>query len=293
MLRFSLIICTYNRASYLKETIEAILTKFRNKDNFELLIIDNNSSDHTIQVVEQFAHNPVLKYFLEEKQGVSHARNRGMAEAKNDVFILLDDDIDIQDDYLDLCEKLYSNDSNTIIGGKVLPYNVDIPAWLPSKFYYIASIFDLGDNPKHVTKLMGANYSMRREVAQKVGLYNPELGRVGKSLMGGEENDYFMRAHQMGLNILYHPGLVVYHKIENKLNKDYIFNYASHIGDAEAFIDSKNNKLRLYMRSVKSLLRVVAYHLYGSYVPNENSQVYFKVNKLHGMGYIKRLLKNL
>jgi len=292
MLRYSIIICTYNRASYLKETMESILSKFKDKDKYELLIIDNNSPDNTVQVVEQFAHDAVVKYFLEKNQGLSHARNRGIMEAKNEILIFLDDDIDIEENYLEVCDRLYSDPNNNIIGGKVLPYGVTVPDWLPHKFYFIASIFDQGDEPYHVNKLMGANYGMRKEVAAKVGLYNPELGRKGNSLMGGEENDYLMRAQQLGYKVLYHPGLVVYHKIENKLNKEYILNYAPHIGDVEAFIDAKNNKPRLYMRGVKSMMRVAAYYLYGSYVPNEKQRIYFKVNQLQGLSYIKRLMKS-
>ena len=293
MLRYSLIICTYNRASYLKETIESILSKFKGKDNYELLVIDNNSSDHTVEVVKQFAHVPVVKYYLETKQGLSHARNRGMVEAKNDVLVFLDDDIDIEANYLDVCEELYSNPEVNIAGGKVLPYNQDVPDWLPYEFYFVVSIFDLGDESQLVNKLMGANYSMRKEVAQKVGLYNPELGRKGNSLMGGEENDYIARAQQLGYKVLYDPRLVVYHKIENKLNKKYVFEYAPKIGNMEAFIDAQNNKTRFYLRSIKSLLRVSAYYLYGRYAPNDKQRVYFKVNQLQGMGYLEGLKNNI
>ncbi len=292
MLQFSFIICTYNRASYLKETIESVLFHFKDKQNFELLVIDNNSKDHTVQVVESFAGNPVLKYFLETRQGLSHARNRGMAEAKGDIMVFIDDDVDIHNNYLNLMEKLYSDPAINIVGGKVLPYNLDIPEWLPQQFYFIASIFDVGNEPRFVEKLMGANYSMRREVTEKVGLYNTELGRKGNNLMGGEENDYLARAQAKGYKVFYHPELIVYHKIENKLNKEYIFNYASNIGNAEAMIDAQNNKPKLFLKSVKSGLRVASHLVLGGFLAGEKQKTASKINQLHGKGYLQGFFKN-
>ncbi len=290
---YSFVICTYNRASYLKETIESVLLHFKGRTNFELLVIDNNSPDHTVEVVQGFAHVPVVKYFLETNQGLSHARNRGMKEALNDVLIFVDDDIDIENNYLAICDELYSDPAIDIVGGKVLPFKKHVPDWLPQQFYFIVSIFDVGDNSRFVEKLMGANYSMRREVVQQVGLYNPELGRKGNSLMGGEENDYLARAQALGYKVLYDPRLVVYHKIENKLNKKYVYDYAPNIGSNEAFIDAQNNKAKLYLKSIKSVLRVVAYYVFGFYAPSHKQRVYFKINKLHGLGYLKVFLKNL
>lgn len=292
MLSFSLIICTYNRASYLRETIESVLHHFKNKNNYELLIINNNSTDHTVKVVEEFIDNPVVKYFLETNQGLSHARNRGMKEARNDVFVFLDDDIDIEKNYLDLCEELYRDPAINIVGGKVLPYNKAVPDWLPLNFFFIASIFDLGNEKQFVEKLMGANYTMRREVAEKTGLYNPELGRKGNSLMAGEEVDYLRRAQNLGYRVLYHPHLIVYHKIENKLNKKYVYENMYKNGKTEAFLDA-NNKVRFFLRAVKSLLRIIIYYLFGFYAPSHKQRVYFKMNQLQGLGYLHVFFKNL
>src|SRR5438045_1184577 len=145
MLTYSIIVCTYNRDSFLGETIESILFHFSNKTNFELLIIDNNSTDTTAQLVKPFLSKPQVRYFLETNQGLSNARNRGIKESGNDILVFLDDDIDIEANYLDVCDEVYSNSAINIVGGKVLPYKVNVPNWLPTKFFYLASIFDLGN----------------------------------------------------------------------------------------------------------------------------------------------------
>ncbi|GAA4450648.1 glycosyltransferase family 2 protein [Nibrella saemangeumensis] len=286
MISYSLIICTYNRASFLKETIESILSHFRSKTNFELLIINNNSTDNTADVVKPFLSVPVVRYVVETNQGLSHARNRGIKEARNEILVFLDDDIDIEPNYLDVSDQLFRDPANQIVGGKVLPYNSGIPEWLPEQYYYIISIFDRGDSPLHTDKLMGANYAMRKEAALKIGWYNTELGRKGSNLMGGEEVDYLDRARAIGYSVLYHPGLVVYHKIGNKLNKDYVFDYAFNLGKSERIIDGQRSTVKVLLKYVKYILMILLYYVYGSYAPNPKQQTYFTINYLYGLGYL-------
>ncbi len=162
MLSYSLIVCTYNRSDYLKETIESVLSNSKDRNNFELVIIDNNSTDDTFATVQQYFHFLRLKYYLEKEQGLSFARNRGIKEAKNEIIVFLDDDIDIDKDYLDICDSSYRDLDIHVVGGKVLPYQVQIPDWLPTRFHYLASVYDLGDKPCNPSKLMGANHSFRK-----------------------------------------------------------------------------------------------------------------------------------
>ena len=287
MLTYSLIVCTYNRDSFLKETIESILLHFNAKTNYELLIIDNNSTDTTAQLVKPFLSNPVVRYFVETNQGLSHARNRGIKEAQNENLVFLDDDIDIEPNYLDVCDEVYSDPAINLVGGKVMPYKTGVPDWLPEQYYYIVSIFSPSDSAFYTNKLMGANYSMRREAALKIGWYNTELGRKGSNLMGGEEVDYTDRALALGYTVLYQPRLVVYHKIANKLNKKYVYDYAFNIGKSERIIDAQRNKARYLLKSAKYVIMLFLYFVYGFYAPSPKQQAYFKINQLFGLGYLK------
>ncbi len=283
---YSLIICTYNRSSFLKETIESIWECFATRYTYEILVIDNNSTDATAAVVEGFKHLPVLTYIKELKQGLSHARNRGIKEAKYDILVFLDDDIDIHEGYLDRCEQLFTDQDVQIVGGKVLPHRVEVPGWLPPKFYYLVSIFDRGDALIRTEKLMGANYAMRRKAALIIGWYDPELGRKGNNLAGGEEIDYLNRARALNYTIWYDPGLIVYHKINNKLNREYVFGYARQLGNSERIIDLQQSKLKYVLKIGKVFLMLFAYAVYGFYAPDPRQKAYFKINQLYSLGYL-------
>ncbi|WP_426061932.1 glycosyltransferase family 2 protein [Hymenobacter sp. B1770] len=293
MSTFTFIVCTYNRVPFIQETIESILFHCAHKNNFELLVIDNNSTDGTAEAVKPFLQNPAVRYVLETEQGLSHARNRGIKEARNEVLIFVDDDIDLDARYLDVCETLFANPNLNIAGGKVLAFNAEAPDWLPKKYYYLASMFDLGDEPRPTEKLMGANYCLRREVAQRIGWYNPELGRKGNNLMAGEENDYFNRAKLLGYSIWYEPRLVVYHKIANKLNKDYLFNYSRLNGKSEGLIEYKSARKRFWGKIIKQVLMLLTFYLYGAYAPSEERRTYYKIKQLYALGYLTVLKEKL
>jgi glycosyltransferase involved in cell wall biosynthesis len=293
MSTFSFVVCTYNRIPFITETIESILLHCAQKSNYELLIIDNNSTDGTAEAVRPFLRNPVVRYVLETEQGLSHARNRGIKEAKNEVLIFVDDDIDLHPHYLDVCEALFADPALNIAGGKVLAFSAETPVWLPKKYYYLASMFDLGDEPQPTNKLMGANYALRKTVAQRIGWYNPELGRKGNNLMAGEENDYFNRAQLLGYSIWYEPRLVVYHKIANKLNKEYIFSYSQQQGKSDSIIESKSAKSRYLGKIIKSVLMILTFYLYGAYAPTEERRTYYKIKQLYALGYLTDVHKKL
>ena len=286
MSTFTFIVCTYNRVPFIQETIESILLHCAPKTNYELLVIDNNSTDGTAEVVKPFLQNPVVRYVLETEQGLSHARNRGIQEAKNEILIFVDDDIDLDAHYLEVCERLFANPDMNIVGGKVLPFNATVPEWLPKKYFYLASMFDLGDEAQATDKLMGANYALRKTVAERIGWYNPELGRKGNNLMAGEENDYLNRAKALGYSIFYEPRLIVYHKIANKLNQEYIYNYSRLNGRSEGLIDVQSAPARFVAKAIKSLLMLAAFPLYGAHAHDPKKQTYFKISQLAALGYL-------
>ncbi|SMC00623.1 glycosyl transferase family 2 [Hymenobacter roseosalivarius DSM 11622] len=286
MTTFSFIIPTYNRVAFIKQTIESILQCCKNKTNYEILIIDNNSTDNTAHVVRPLLENPLVRYILETRQGVAHARNRGIIEAKNDILIYLDDDIDLDAHYFEVCNIVFTDPSKDIVGGKVLPFNTEVPEWLPKKYHYLVSVLDLGNEPENTSMLMGANYALRKTLAERIGWYNTELGRKGTSLMAGEENDYFNRSKALGYPLFYEPKLIVYHKIDNKLNKVYVYNHAKMNGKAEGILDYKYAKLKFSYKIAKSVFMIALYYIYGSYAIGIRERTWFKINQLYSLGYL-------
>jgi len=285
----SIIISTYNRCDLLEQTIDSILKIIDKSPAYELLIIDNNSTDSTSTVVNKFLPHPVVKYFMEPNQGLSHARNRGMKEAKGDVFVFLDDDIDIEPNYFTICRKLFYDDKVDIVGGKVLPYNANVPDWLPLKYYYMASIFDMGDAKIQVKKLMGANYAMTQQAAHKIGYYNPELGRKGNQLTGGEEVDYLNRAIALGYKVLYDPQLIVYHKIANKLNEAYILSQTYNTGVADSIMEQQHNKIKAALKLLKCSFNYLRSFLHSEKTVVDQPYFLSRINRQYALGYLKSI----
>ena len=121
MIKYSIIICSYNRFELLTETIDSVLSVLKNRVDSEILIIDNNSTDLTPTIEGKYCSNNTVKYFLETQQGLSHARNRGMNEALGEILVYLDDDVELVDNYFDVADSILLDKSISIFGGKVLP----------------------------------------------------------------------------------------------------------------------------------------------------------------------------
>jgi glucosyl-dolichyl phosphate glucuronosyltransferase len=285
MITFSIIVCTYNRCNYLKETIESIIEAIGKREDCELIIIDNNSTDQTNKIVESFYSFSSLKYYLETNQGLSHARNRGMQEAFGKVLVYLDDDIELPKDYFEVCDQIFQDPEIAISGGKVLPHKVDIPDWLPKKYYFLVSVYDMGKEPKFVKYLMGGNFAIRKDIAKKIGKYNSELGRKGNSLAGGEEIDYQNRAMELGYKIYYHPRQIILHKINDKLNETYVLKYAFELGKSERIIDNSVSINRVKIKLLKSYLAIILHSLMSGIVTKGKSHTYIRIINQYAKGY--------
>ncbi len=237
----SVIICTYNRASFLPKGIES-LSHCKTKA-YEVIVVDNNSHDNTAAVVSRLASdNPTLplRYVFEPEQGLSNARNRGITEARGEVLLFIDDDAYVCDNYLDRLESYLAQKSGYgIFGGKITPEFIDCPRpqWLCRWSLGWVSGLDLGNKSKPFPKgkyPFGGNSAIRRSVIEKVGGYNPSLGRNAGSLGGGEEKDLYRRAIGAGKKMFYCPDLELFHLIpKERTTLKYVDRYADGIGTSE------------------------------------------------------------
>ena len=237
----SVIICTYNRERYIGEALKRVAkTKYR---EYEIILVDNNSTDGTAQIVKDFIKaNPgvPIKYFLETKQGLSNARNRGMEEANGDVFVFLDDDSLVQGDYLKtLDDYLTLNPQADAFGGRIEPLFDECPRpkWLCRWSMGWVSALDMGDSVHEFEGKafpIGANMGIRRAIAEKAGPFNPDLGRKGGNMDAGEEKDMFRRIRAAGGTIWYFPELRVQHVIpEKRTTLEYVDRFADGVGISE------------------------------------------------------------
>lgn len=261
MIQLSLIIATYNRAEQLMVTLASVATQSGNAAMWECIVVDNNSADNTRERVTSFIkEHPTLniRYCFEHKQGLSHARNRGISEAAGDIIAFIDDDERIVPEFIKAYIKLFDEYPEAMAaGGKIVAeYPTGRPRWMS---HYterpIANPMDFGDYITPFPKGRipgGGNMALRREVFNTVGLFNTSLGRTGKRLIGGEESDLFERIASIGMKCYYAPRAVMYHIIpQEKLTEEYFERLCYNTGVSQLTrAQIHNHTTRLYIGEV-------------------------------------------
>ena len=228
-LQFSVVIATYNRAGDLRETL-ASLAGLRPRGTWEVIVVDNNSTDDTRAVVEAAAPGfPVpLRYLFEREQGRSPALNAGIREARGAIIATTDDDVRVEPDWLDQAADGLDRLNCDYVGGRVLPiWGAAPPPWLPNrggKHWAVIALLDYGAQPIEFGRRvpLGVNMAFRREAFDRAGLLDPNTGRKAGTLLGQEVREWCIRARAAGVRGCYVPELVVRHIIPaSRLNKAY------------------------------------------------------------------------
>ena len=133
MIRLSLVIATYNRAEQLMITLDSVAAQQCSCGEWECVVVDNNSQDDTRERVERFtAEHPELnlRYIFEQKQGLSQARNAGIAASVGDIIAFIDDDERIVEEFVEAYIKLFDSYPDAMAaGGKII---ADYPTGRPN-----------------------------------------------------------------------------------------------------------------------------------------------------------------
>lgn len=215
----SAIICTHNREHYLGAAIDSLLSQ--NFADFEVVVVDNASSDQTRAVVEARLSDARLRYIYEPVMGLSVARNTGASSAQSAILAYLDDDAIASPQWLQtLWDAYQTNEKLAIAGGKVTLIWVDgmvAPAWLSDGLAGNLGAYDLGDSLLYIDRPgltpRGLNYSIRRDFLAQVGGFDLNLGRVGKNLLSNEELHMTKLALRSGWQVAYLPDALVAHHV--------------------------------------------------------------------------------
>jgi glycosyltransferase involved in cell wall biosynthesis len=221
--QISAIICTHNRDHYLGAAIDSLLAQdFAGE--WEVVVVDNNSSDRTREVVEQRLGDRRLQYVFEPTIGLSVARNTGARVASAEILAYLDDDAVASPCWLQVLYTAYQdNPQLAIAGGKVTliwPPNMSAPSWLSPNLAGNLGAYDLGDKIIYIQQPgltpRGLNYSLRRSFLTEIGGFDPHLGRVGKNLLSNEELQMTALALQRGWQVAYLPQALVAHNVASE-----------------------------------------------------------------------------
>ena len=227
----SIVISTYNRCGLLEGALRALLSQTPADVAFEVLVVDNNSTDRTRPVVDALAaQNPEkLKYLFEPKQGLSYGRNTGIAAANAAIIAFTDDDVRVADDWVWQIKRGFeANPDIDFLGGRVLPqWPGDPPPWLTKANWSPLALLDYGDDPFYVDSgkqlcLIGANFAFRRRAFDKVGLFKTDFQRVKDGIGSLEDHEFLLRLWRAGGKGLYLPELVATAQIEpDRMEKQY------------------------------------------------------------------------
>lgn len=226
-LEISAIICTYNRAGYLRQALQSLAAQTLAKEQFEVIVVDNGSTDDTKRVVqEEFVELPNLRYLSEPILGVNRARNTGWRNANSPYVAYLDDDIIVYPNWLETILDVFATvkPEPACVGGKVEPiWPASKPTWLSDTIAPFLAIVDICDTPTMLTEnqmLVSANIAFPRYILETVCDFHVYLGRKGNRLRSMDENLLQEHLSKQGLSRYYHPNIAVRHHVHvSRLSK--------------------------------------------------------------------------
>jgi glycosyltransferase involved in cell wall biosynthesis len=223
-LDISVVVTTYNRCGLLNAAVKNLLSQEAPGIRYEVIIVDNNSTDETRQTVESFIHrgHSNLRYVFEPRQGISHGRNAGINSARAPIIAFTDDDVRVSKNWLANIKKAFDEHSEVdFVGGKILPdWPHEPPSWLTHDHWWPLALLDRGEEAFYVNAanplvLPTANAAFRRDVFSRVGLFSPEFS-------GREDAELILRLWREGRQGLYEPAIIATADVEpTRMTKAY------------------------------------------------------------------------
>jgi len=221
-LDLSVVICTYNRADRLDKAL-ASLSRARpsGADGWELLIVDNRSTDRTAEVAAAWSDHLPIRYLYEPEPGLSAARNRALAEARGRLLAFTDDDVEVDARWLaEIMHARHRWPSASYLAGRIVPaYEPPKPDWLTETCESLLAGVVIRFSPSRGAgtlspqdpRPMGANLAFDAHALRALGGFRTDLGRNGTSLVGGEEAAVLAELERTGHHGVYVPDAVVHH----------------------------------------------------------------------------------
>ena len=208
----SVVVCTHNRAELLAGALRALHAQELDDSVFEILVIDNNSTDVTREVAAGF---PGVRYIHEPRVGLSHARNRGFAEARGEYVAYTDDDCEPPPQWLAVAKDVITEHAPEVFGGPYRAfYRSPKPAWYKDEYGSRepgpgARFLDPGE------AVAGNNMFFRRDALDLSGGFDPDLGMSGDRIAYAEETALQDRIRSLAATArtYYDPRLYVLHLV--------------------------------------------------------------------------------
>lgn len=230
----SIIITTYNRARLLETTLwSAAALDIPPGVRAEILVVDNNCTDATPEVVRRVAaESPIpMRWILETQQGLSYSRNRGLREAAFDVVVYFDDDVRIDPGWIGACLEAIDQLSADGVTGPVTPaFECEVPRYINQRVLgSLTSAYSLkGERmmllpPEVAFEVPGCNFAVSKQAAIEVGGFDPRFGCGGNTQRSGDDFEFGRRLQARGKRVAYQPRCSIHHVITSeKLSKAWL-----------------------------------------------------------------------
>jgi GT2 family glycosyltransferase len=223
----TVIVHTRNRAGHLADVLDRLAAQQTHAAfRFDVLVVDNGSEDETPRLVQDRAATyPVpLRYLLEPRVGRPFALNAGVAAAEAPILAFTDDDTLPDPSWLHTLWACLVEEGADAATGRVLPHWLGArPSWLTDDaFREIGRLGCLDHGPHRLRTTKGencrwltSNLALRRDTLERLGGWNVRLRYF-------QDTEYYRRAVDLGLSVVYEPSAVVYHKIgPDRLTPEY------------------------------------------------------------------------
>jgi len=243
----------------LPKAIKSLINQTLSKNQYEIIVVDNASTDDTKKIIKEFSNIKNLKYIFEPILGLSQARNTGWKNAKGKYIAYLDDDAIASSKWLKKIVEVF--ESQTKLGcvcGKVEPiWESEKPKWLSDELLPQLTVLDWGNKPKILNKeqwFVGANMAFPKKLLEELGGFKTDLGRKGKNLLSMEETFLREQIEKKGYRCFYHPEISVkHHIVKERLDKKWFIKRFYWQGISSAVMQIYRESPSMYKRVKDSI----------------------------------------
>ncbi|MEK6531623.1 MAG: glycosyltransferase family A protein [Deltaproteobacteria bacterium] len=264
---FSVVVCTYNRAGLLSSCLDSLAGQSADPETFEVIIVDNNSTDKTPEVAKAYLERKNFRCIREEKQGLSHARNAGFTVAGGEYAAYIDDDARADKDWVrEMTEFTKRRPDAVAFGGPYRHFSLaKLPEWCRESYFS----WGLGDTERPLQAsewLNGTNMAYRRTILSGLNGFDAGLGMRRYSISYGEETRLLSEIKRLGLPIYYVPQMKVEHFAPEYKQRVWWFVKSSYAGGRDSwriFRDNGDGFFKVLVQTLNALARLVSGFIKG------------------------------